>query len=130
LAYPCAIASTSTITLLADQAIVDRSANPAKYSKYGPGPACDELLRLHANEVEASREPVRRTVQALLPLQPDHLELIATLDFAFLQLKAGRRGSPSREEVLRRFHEIKGGKFPQERVAQAYDRLVEAQLLE
>src|SRR5258706_6475687 len=69
--------------LVADQVISDRSPNPEKYSKYTPGLACEELLAKHAAKLKECQDTVKSTVKALLPLKPDHLELIATLDYAF-----------------------------------------------
>src|SRR5438876_1215018 len=44
--------------LLADQAVVDHSPKSEEYSNYRPGPASDELLALHAQQLEPHRQTV------------------------------------------------------------------------
>src|SRR5260370_38492954 len=76
--------------LLADEAIADSSTDPTTYSKYTPGPSCNELISNHSAKLKKYQDTLTSTVKALLPLKPDHLELVATLDYAFRELKATR----------------------------------------
>jgi uncharacterized protein len=114
--------------LMADQVVSDNSPNPDKYSKYTPGPACDELLAKHAVKLMECEATVKSTVKALLPLKSDHLELIATLDYAFREMKATAGKMPAKARVLARFREFKGGKFSDKEIAETYDRLETAGL--
>jgi uncharacterized protein YwgA len=115
--------------LLADHVIEDQSGNREKYSNYRSGPNCEELLALHAAKLDEHRATIQNIVQALVPLEPERQELIATLDYLFRQLRASKDQSPTKEEVLGRFFEVKGGKFPAETVSAAYDSLASAGLL-
>lgn len=114
--------------LMADEVIADSSPNPDKYSKFTPGPACEELIAKHAAMLERYEGTVKSTVKALLPLQPDHLELIATLDYAFREMKATLGKEPPKQKVLARFREFKGAKFNDKEIADTYDRLKAAGL--
>jgi uncharacterized protein YwgA len=116
--------------LLADEVICESSPDPSKYSKYKPGPACDELLAKHAAKLDQYRETLNSTVKALLPLKPDHLELIATLDYAFREVKATLAKKPPRKDVIARFKEFKGEKFKENAIAETYDRLEGAGLFD
>src|SRR6266852_1815736 len=115
--------------LMADEVISDGSPNPEKYSKYTPGPACSELLAKHAATLKEYEDTVKSTVKALLPLRPDHLELIATLDYAFREMKATVGKKPPKKKVIARFREFKGEKFKEKEIAETYDRLEAAGLL-
>lgn len=113
--------------LKADQAIVDRSAQ-SKYSVFEPGPQCNDLIAKHATKLMQYEETIRSVVKALLPLQPEHLELVATLDYSYREMKARSGGKPDRERVIERFFEFKGDKFTLEQVRETYDRLEKARL--
>lgn len=114
--------------LMADEVINDRSPNPEKYSKFTPGPACDELIAMYSAKLKEYEETVKNTVKALLPLQPDHLELIATLDYAFREVKATLGKKLTKKKVIARFREFKGDKFKQKEIEDTYDRLESAGL--
>jgi uncharacterized protein len=114
--------------LMADGVIADSSQHPEKYSKYTPGRACAELLARHAEKLKEHEDTVKSTVKALLPLKPDHLELIATLDYAFRDVKATLGKKPPRKKVIARFREFKGDKFKEKEVEDTFDRLVSAGL--
>ncbi len=114
--------------LMADEVISDSSPKPEKYSIYTPGPACDELIAKHAAKLDEYEDTVKSTVRALLPLQPDHLELIATLDYAFRETKATAGEKPAKMKVMCRFREFKGAKFNDKEIAETYDRLEAAGL--
>jgi uncharacterized protein len=114
--------------LIADNVIQDTSRQREKYSKYEPGPACDELLNIHREKLGAYREALKNIVRALMPLKPEHLELIATLDYAFRDQRATFGGKPPWPAVLARFREFKGEKFQEEAIADTYRRLESAGL--
>jgi hypothetical protein len=115
--------------LIADEVLVDRSRDPRKYSNYAPGPAAGELERKHAESLECWRGPVRSLVRALVPMKPDKLELIATLDYLYRYLSASGGKGPWKPTVISRFVEIKGDKFSREEVSQTYERLTQVGLL-
>jgi uncharacterized protein len=116
--------------LTADGVVANESPDPKKYSKYVPGPACDEIIAKHAAKLKDCEGAVRSTVKALLPLQPDHLELIATLDYAFRETKATLGKKPTRPKVIARFREFKGKKFSEQDISKTYDQLETAGLLD
>ena len=116
--------------LIADAVITDSSPDPGKYSKYTPGPACDELIAKHVAKLKDYDDTVKSTVKALLPLKPDHLELIATLDYAFREMKATLGKKPPKKKVIERFREFKGAKFSDDEITKTYDRLEAAGLFE
>lgn len=116
--------------LLADEVLKDTSLSSERYSNYRPGPNAPELIRTHSFALEPHQSTITRVVRGLLPLQPEHLELLATLDYLFRQLKAGGGCGPWKERVIDRFLQVKKDKFTREAVASAYDSLVRAGLIE
>lgn len=116
--------------LLADGALRDASSNPEKYSNYKPGEAAEELLQQHQAALDPHRKTITSVVKALLPFKPEHLEILATLDYLYRQLRAGGGQGPWKERVLARFLEVKKDKFDKVEVASAYDSLVGANLIE
>jgi uncharacterized protein len=116
--------------LVADGVLRDASSNPEKYSNYRPAEAADELLRLHAATLEAHQATIDKVVQTLLPLEPEHLEILATLDYLYRQIKAGGGAGPWKERVIDRFMEVKKTRFQKTAVSEAYDSMVRANLLE
>ncbi len=116
--------------LVADSVIVDSSPNTQKYSKFTPGPACDELIAKYSDKLKEYGDTIKNTVKALLPLRPDHLELIATLDYAFREKRATAGKKPARTAVISRFREFKGEKFSETEIAKTYDKLEDAGLFD
>ena len=116
--------------LVADSVLKDISLSPEKYSNYRPAEAAEELLRSHDTAVHTHQETINKIVQTLLPLEPDHLELLATLDYLYRQKRAGGGSGPWKEAVIDRFMEVKKNKFPRTTVSAAYDSMVCANLLE
>jgi uncharacterized protein len=116
--------------LIADEVIADSSPDPEKYSKYTPGPSCDELIARHGAKLNEYDDTVKSTVKALVPLKSDHLELIATLDYSFRELKATVGTKPAKSSVINRFREFKGDKFKENEIVETYDRLEEAGLFD
>lgn len=114
--------------LLADGVIEDLSPN-GRYSNYAPGPALPQILEPHRETLEPLREKVREIVRALVPLRPEHLELIATLDYLHRWFLASGGNGPWKDRVVSRFFELKGDRFPREVVENTYDRITQAQLV-
>jgi len=114
--------------LIADEVITDSSPNSEKYSKFTPGPACDELIAKHSAKLKEYGDTIKNAVTALLPLQPGHLELIATLDYAFREVRATLGKKPSKKKVIARFRDFKGDKFKEKEIEETYERLESAGL--
>jgi len=114
--------------LLADDVIAEGSPSPKKYSKFIPGQACDELLQKHSEKLKAYDAAIESAAKALLPLQPEHLELIATLDYAFREVQATLGKKPPREKVIGRFREFKGEQFQAKDIEATFDQLESAGL--
>ena len=112
--------------LMADGVIEDKSLKP-EYSNYAPGSTLDQLLTPFVDKFDADR--VRQVVNTLIALEPDRLELLATLDYLYRQQKAVMpSGAVSKEEVVRRFLDVKKDKFSRDIVEGTYD--VMAQVLQ
>jgi hypothetical protein len=58
------------------------------------------------------------------------LELLATLDYLYRQIKAGGGSGPWKKRVIDRFMEVKRDKFQRTAVSDAYDSMVGANLIE
>jgi hypothetical protein len=56
-------------------------------------------------------------------LKPNHLELVATLDYAFREIKASVGKKPAKEKVIARFKDFKKAKFSDEEIASTYQQL-------
>src|SRR5205085_3370735 len=80
--------------LVADEVLSDASTNPDKYSNYRPANSMQELLRQHSEGLGKYEKLIDDVVKSLLPIQPDHLEMLATIDYLFRQLKAGGGAGP------------------------------------
>ena len=116
--------------LVADGVLKDVSSNPEQYSNYRPAEEADELLQSHAAALQTQQETIDKVIQTLLPLEPDHLELLATLDYLYRQKRAGGGSGPWKESVINRFLEVKKDKFQRAEVSAAYDAMVRANLVE
>lgn len=110
-------------SLVLEDVIADKSANPSRYSNYRIGPESERLFGDFHSEIEPHRETVRSIVKALVPLSPDHLELIATLHYAYRELRATRQTKPTAAEVANRFRQFKGDKFDDGAISTAFDQL-------
>jgi uncharacterized protein YwgA len=116
--------------LITDRVIRDRSDNASRYSNYAPGEAITELLSRHKDVTEPYREVVRKVVRALIPLRPERLELIATLDYLYRRKRASGGPGPWKQSVITQFLDLKGDKFSPEGISQSYDAMVEVGLVE
>jgi hypothetical protein len=126
----CEEVSRDVEWLMADEVIAELSDNRAKYSNYAPGPAMWELLSGHEESIKPFRADVQAIVRALVPLRPERLELIATLDYLYRMKRASGGGGPWKDAVVSRFHEVKGDKFPTDEVRRTYDAMINARLVE
>jgi len=119
--------------LIADNVIKDESPDKAKYSDYKTSTSAKELLGKYSEDLDKHRGKVSTIVGAMVPLSPDRLELIATLDYAYRWVRATGGSGPWKKRVMQRFFEIKKDKkdkFPEQEVSQAYDSLVKAGLIQ
>jgi len=113
--------------------IISDNGKQGRYSDYRIGEMASQLMGKHNKFLEDNRSKVTEVVQAMVPLEPVKLELIATLDFAFRWIKATGVRGPWKGKVIEKFFEIKKEKmdqFPRNEVEAAYDNLVEAGLIE
>ncbi len=116
--------------LLVDEALKDASSAPEKYSNYRPGTSAEELLGRHRTALGQYQEKIMKVVRGLLPLQPDHLELLATLDYLYRHLKAGGGTGPWKQRVIDWFLQVKKDKFARDIISAAYDAMVQADLID
>ena len=114
--------------LIADNVIVDHSNNPQKYSNYTPDAALPELLAKY-NNLEPLRKQIQSVVRTLVPMRPERLELLATLDYLYRKHRAGGGDGPWKSSVLKSFLEIKGERFQQADVEHVYDAMVKIGLV-
>lgn len=117
----------SVESLLADEVLVDRSAN-SKYSNYGTGSNSAELLSVYADELEPHRKTVNRIVKILGRFDHIHLELIATLHFVARRQKQ-RTGQLNRAAIIAEFKSIKKDKFTDKAIDTWYKALQQAELI-
>ena len=107
-----------------------------KYSDYHTAGKAAEFTGKYSTTLNKYRSKVKIIVEAMLPLDPDSLELIATLDFAYRWVRATGGKGPWKTRVIERFYEMKKKKrdtFPEGdpdgKVSKAYDSLEEAGLI-
>jgi uncharacterized protein YwgA len=116
-------------SLLADEVICDCSNNSTVYSNYQ---MADPDPKFHA-EFEQRIQPFRRqidmVVRSLGQFKPQQLELIATLHFLANRQKSIFGRPPAKEDVLKAFVDVKGGKFTRQEVGSWYDSLKTANLV-
>jgi uncharacterized protein YwgA len=110
--------------LSADKVISDSSNNKQKYSNYAPGPAMDELIELNRSSLAANEAVIRETVEALLPLSPDTLELLATLDYVYRAELAKGTKTNLKEATVDQFIEYKKDKYDRATVEEIFDLIV------
>jgi len=124
----CSDILMDTDTLLADGVLVDLSSRRQEYSNYSTTAEAEELMKRFRDDLETTRPLVQAVVAALVPLRPDELELIATLDYFYRWYKAAGALPPFKDKVVDKFVESKGDKFPRDKIALVYDVLVRAGL--
>jgi hypothetical protein len=88
------------------------------------------FIRSYASALEPHRPTIARVVRGLVPLQPDRLELLATLDYLYRQFKGSGGSGPWKDRVMERFLQVKRDTFARQEVMAAYDSMVRADLVE
>jgi uncharacterized protein YwgA len=116
--------------LVADGVLQDISSSPERYSNYHSTEAARELLQAHAAALQTHQDTINKVVPILLPLDPEHLELLATLDYLYRQITAGGGSGPWKERIIARFMAVKKDRFPRTAVSDAYDSMMHANLIE
>lgn len=117
----------SVESMLADEVVVDRSANP-RYSNYRSGINSVELLTLYAVDVERHEDTIKRVVELLGRFDHSDLELIATLHFVARRHKQ-RTGKVNKAAILAEFKSIKRNKFTDSDIDIWYKALERAKLI-
>jgi uncharacterized protein len=115
--------------LLADDVIEDKSSEP-RYSNYRPGSTWPALQQQFGEKLARHRQVVEEVCDALSGLQPDELELIATLDFSFRWVRAGGGKGPWKDRTIKKFKSIKMERFSDDQIEKGFRTLVAADLIE
>lgn len=126
----CDLISRDVEWLLADGVLMDESTNPRKYSNYRTSDEAGELIEIHRKDLEMYKTTIETVVKALLPLKPDHLEMLATLDYVYRHMRAGGGEGPWKKRVIDRFMQVKKEKFPYSQVSSSYDAMERANLVQ
>ena len=116
--------------LIADDVLKDASANSTRYSNYQASTSAGELLDRFAEDILEYKSEIEKIVKSLLPLEPTHLELLATLDYLYRQENAAGGSESLKAKVIERFIKVKKDKFPHEKISQTYDSMVKANIFE
>jgi|YNPMSStandDraft_1061717.scaffolds.fasta_scaffold16896_2 hypothetical protein len=116
--------------MLADETLEDTSQDQARYSNYRITEQGRYLLEKYGEHLNPHKGVLREVVRIFGGFEPSTLELIATLHFLVQRLKRQGSGRPQEEEVVRRFLEIKGEKFPRGAVSSWYKALEQSGLIE
>jgi hypothetical protein len=109
---------------------MDASTTPTKYSNYRPDVGAEERIQSHSSALKPHLNTITTVVQKLSSLEPNHLELLATLDYLYRHLKAGGGPGPWKPKVVTRFLEVKKDKFSPDDVSKAFDSMVEGNIFE
>lgn len=119
--------------LIADGIVIDKGEPGQRYSNYAIADVerAEHLQDRHRDFINQHSRAVETVVAVFGGLGPDDLELYATLHYAFRYQQATlTSGAPTRADVMGRFKEYKGNKFPTARLDAAYDAMVTARLIE
>lgn len=114
--------------LVTDEVIEDTSSEE-RYSNYKPGPSFDDLRGRFSDKLDSHVENISEVVDALADLDPNILELIATLHFCFRWVKAQGGAGPWKEKTVSKFKQVKKDKFQDSEIDRWYDRLVDTELI-
>ncbi len=115
--------------LIADDVVTD-TANEGRYSKYSSGASYNDLRSQYAENLDNYSDQINDVIEAMGDLDPDTLELLATLHFSFRWVKARGGNGPWKELTIAKFKSIKKEKFEDSQIVGWYDTLVEAELIE
>jgi hypothetical protein len=119
----CWAAGSDVGWMVADRVLVDRRTSEADPSDYTAGPNIRLLSIPHASGLAVHAGTVGRVVQAMTPLTPDHLELIAMLDYLHRWFEASVERGPIRPRAVRRLLQIRGDRFSDSESEAAYDAM-------
>jgi uncharacterized protein YwgA len=109
--------------------IHDNSSAPDRYSNYRIANDGEALIDEFSNALNSYRETVHDIVSALAPWDPDRLELLSTLHYAYRELSVSLQRSPRRKELISRFCEFKPDRFDASDIDDAINCLKEAKLI-
>lgn len=115
--------------LIMDDVVEDISDCQKEYSNYRLGENGEALLRDFRKRLAPFEKVVTGVVEALSSLDPQDLELVATLDYLYQQERAKQIGPPDKATVVKRFMEAKD-RFNRKQVEDTYDVLAQAQIFE
>ena len=120
--------SATMESLLADEVALDK-APESRYSNYRTGANSQVLLSRFRGELAPHMGRIDAVVQALGPLKPEELELMATLHFVYeRERQFFPHALPIRSKVLSEFKQVKKDKFTDIDISRVYDLLVTAGL--
>lgn len=127
----CAGIPSDVEWLIADDVIQDEASSEGRrYSKYKPGPNWQALKTEFQEQLAQHAGTIDDVVLAMGPLDPEDLELIATLDFSFRWIRAGGGGGPWKPATIEKFKAIKKDKFQDQAIEHWHGVLVKAGLIE
>ncbi|MCA9111816.1 MAG: hypothetical protein KDA52_17820 [Planctomycetaceae bacterium] len=115
--------------LQADDVIEDRSRE-TRYSNYAPGENWHEIKSRFQSDLGQYQEMIDAVAKAMGGMDPDQLELIATLDFCYRWVHARGGNGPWKELTIQKFKQIKGDKFTDSKISDSYDRLARVKLIQ
>lgn len=115
--------------LIADGVIEDCAADTWS-SNYKPAAGWSELAGQFADKIAEYNEPIENICNALTGIDPETLELIATLDFSFRWVRARGGNGPWKDSAIEKFVAIKKDKFPRDEVDHWYGVLVHSGLIQ
>ena len=108
----------------------DGSNNREKYSNYRLTDEGEALIERFEKELSPHHDVIKTIVPTLVKVKPIQLELISTMHYAYRELDASKKFTPTRENVFERFKEFKEDKFEGEELEMAYDLLSECDLID
>lgn len=114
--------------LTIDEVVTDSSVDPGQ-SDYQLGPNCDLLLNTFAEDTKQYGAELDSVAEAFSLLRPSGMELVSTIHYIHNSFRRWNKRVASKEEVVRKVHEIKGSKFDSNFVGGTYDVLLKAGLL-
>jgi len=107
----------------------DASNNRGQYSDYRLGPNDQHVFEGHRSVIDKYGTKIAQVASMFKDLKPDALELLSTLHFIDRKLKAEGSSRPKKEQVMTEFRDVKGEKFAQGQIEDAYDAMQRVGLL-
>lgn len=115
-----------TDDLIADNVISDESRDKSS-SNYGPGPACQTLLKKQKGMLNRERTKLNDVLAVFRGIPTPELELMTTIHYIYCSERALR--NVKKDYVIKSVFEIKKGKFTRDLVRSRYEALHRAGLL-